>query len=110
MSIINNEMYINKITELVNGTSASLLLSIPGVSDILIEYFNNEALNELYDNEIDVDIWNDDTATVDGSTYAVTLDQSWKDTFRDWVSDIQGGVQVRMTFGEFMEMNPREVK
>ena len=110
MSIINNEMYINKITEIVNGTSASFLLSIPGISEILIEFFNNDALDELYNDEIDVDIWNDETATVDGKTYVVTLSQSWKDTFQDWVSDIRGGVQVRMTFGEFMEMNPQEVK
>tara|TARA_R100001443_G_scaffold8698_1_gene18098 strand:- start:693 stop:1007 length:315 start_codon:yes stop_codon:yes gene_type:complete len=104
MSIINNEMYINKITEIVNGTSASFLLSIPGVSEILIEFFNNDALDELHDDEINVDLY-DNRAYVDGVEYAVTPTQDWKDLF-----DLDSSVSVRMTFGEFMEMKPQEVK
>lgn len=44
---VTAEMFYNKLEELVDRTDSIDLLCIPGVTEILSEYFNNEILVEL---------------------------------------------------------------
>ena len=107
MSIINNQLFLSKIAEIVNKTSGALLLSIPGVSEILTEFFNNDALDELRDEELgDVDFYPNGTLLFEGKTYKTT-DESW---LEEPMGLTPYPFTVTMTFGEFMDMNPQEIK
>ena len=47
MREITNNIFDRKLCEILDTQPASSLLSIPGIYEILAEYFNNDVLEEL---------------------------------------------------------------
>jgi hypothetical protein len=46
-SYVTDEMFQNKLEEIVEAASTEELMSIPGISEILREHYNNDVLCEL---------------------------------------------------------------
>lgn len=46
---ITNEQFDSKLAELLDEQPASVLLSVPGVYEILSEHFNNDVIDAIED-------------------------------------------------------------
>jgi hypothetical protein len=47
----DQERFDNILVDILNESSASTLLSIPGIYEILSEYFNNDILDFMHDED-----------------------------------------------------------